>query len=196
MIDFPSCILFKIIFIIMIIIIVIIITVVVIVIVRVLKQPRRRRQQERHKFAYSVWKWKTVVLHALHVHFSFFHIPQTFSFFSRREMTCFAVVWRTWAYVEKCFIFWSTGSNLLSVMTWNNWKNDCRSANLHFQVTLLLSTTLCLLRVPVLPIFMDARLLPAFSNNQLHVIPKWGSRLRSKSLRLSSLNTYSRNVKA
>ena len=122
MIDFPSCILFKIIFIIMIIIIVIIITVVVIVIVRVLKQPRRRRQQERHKFAYSVWKWKTVVLHALHVHFSFFHIPQTFSFFSRREMTCFAVVWTTWAYVEKCFIFWSTASNLLSVMTWNNWE--------------------------------------------------------------------------
>ena len=39
-----------------------------------------------------IWQWKAAVLHALHVHFSFFEIPQTFSFFPRREMTCFASV--------------------------------------------------------------------------------------------------------
>ena len=38
-----------------------------------------------------IWQWKTIVLHALHVHFSFFDILQKFSFFPRREMTCFAV---------------------------------------------------------------------------------------------------------
>ena len=42
-----------------------------------------------------IWHWKTVVLHALHVHFSFLHILHTFSFFLRHEMTCFAVVWTT-----------------------------------------------------------------------------------------------------
>ena len=36
--------------------------------------------------------WKTVFLHALRVHFPSFDILKTFSFFLRREMTCFAVV--------------------------------------------------------------------------------------------------------
>ena len=44
-----------------------------------------------------IWRWKTIVLHALHVHFSCFDILKTFSFFLRREMTCFARVWTTWA---------------------------------------------------------------------------------------------------
>ena len=39
-----------------------------------------------------IWPWKTLVPNALHVHFSFFDISQTFSFFPQREMTCFAVV--------------------------------------------------------------------------------------------------------
>ena len=39
-----------------------------------------------------IWQWKIVVLHALHVHFSFLDISQTFSFFQRRETTCFAIV--------------------------------------------------------------------------------------------------------
>ena len=56
-----------------------------------LKQARRRRQQECHKFAYLTEK--TIVLHALHVHFPFLDISQTFSFFPRREITCFAVAW-------------------------------------------------------------------------------------------------------
>ena len=55
--------------------------------------PQRRRQQERHKIAYLTMK--TIFLHALHVHFSFFYILQTFSFFPRREMTCFAIGWTT-----------------------------------------------------------------------------------------------------
>ena len=51
-----------------------------------------------------IWQWKTVFLHALHVHFPSFDILKTFSFFLRREMTCFAVVWTTWAYDNKCSI--------------------------------------------------------------------------------------------
>jgi len=38
---------------------------------------------------------KNSIFHALHVHFSFFDILKTFSFFLRREMTCIAVVWTT-----------------------------------------------------------------------------------------------------
>ena len=39
-----------------------------------------------------IWQWKTIVVHALHVQFSFLYILQTFSLFPQREMTCFAVV--------------------------------------------------------------------------------------------------------
>ena len=39
-----------------------------------------------------IWQWKIAFLHALHKHSSSFHILKTFSFFLRREMTCFAVL--------------------------------------------------------------------------------------------------------
>ena len=38
-----------------------------------------------------IFQWKTVLLHALHVHFSVLDISQTFLFLPRREMTCFAL---------------------------------------------------------------------------------------------------------
>ena len=64
-----------------------------------------------------IWQWQTIVLHALHVQFSFLKISQTFWFFPRREMTCFAVVWTTWACDDKSAILssslWSAGSNLI-----------------------------------------------------------------------------------
>ena len=64
-----------------------------------------------------IWQWKTIDFHALHVYFSFLDIPQTFSFFLRREMTCFAVVRTTWAHDDKCSILssylLSAGSNLI-----------------------------------------------------------------------------------
>ena len=61
-----------------------------------------------------IWQWKTVFLHALHVHFSFFDILKTFSFFLRREMTCFAVVWTTSAYDNKCSILSSYAPSVCS----------------------------------------------------------------------------------
>ena len=74
-----------------------------------------------------IWQWKTVFLHALHVHVSFFDILRTFWFFLRREMTCLAV--------DKCSILYyyvpSTGSKLIPgqledifqvYLTLNNWK--------------------------------------------------------------------------
>ena len=62
-------------------------------------------------------QWKTVFVHALHEHISFFDILKTFSLFLRREMTLFAVVWTTWAYDDKCSILSSyapsAASNLI-----------------------------------------------------------------------------------
>ena len=81
-----------------------------------------------------IWQWKTVFLHALHVHFLSFDILKTFSFFLRHEMTCFAVVWTTWAYswmfnfVLLCSKRWFqfnsriVRTNFSSIMTLNNWK--------------------------------------------------------------------------
>ena len=85
-----------------------------------------------------IWQWKTVFLHALHVHFSFFDILETFSFFLRRQMTCSAVVWTTWAYIwwqmfnfvfscpKRWFQFNSrtvrTHFSRITWMTLNNWK--------------------------------------------------------------------------
>ena len=74
-----------------------------------------------------IWQWKTVFLHALHVHFSFFDILETFSFFLRRQMTCSAVVWTTWAYDDKCSILSSYApsagsSSIPGQNTLNNWK--------------------------------------------------------------------------
>ena len=61
---------------------------------------------------------------------------KTFSFFLRRERTCFAVVWTTWAYDDKCSVLSSyvpraarfqVNSRIVrihfsSIMTSNNWK--------------------------------------------------------------------------
>ena len=77
-----------------------------------------------------IWQWKTVFLH---VHFSSFDILKTFLFFLRREMTCFAVVWTTWAYDDKCSIlscpkrWFQFNSRIVKahfsgIMTLNNWK--------------------------------------------------------------------------
>ena len=81
-----------------------------------------------------IWQWKTVFLHALHVHFSSFDILKTFSFFLWRKMTFFAVVWTTWwAYDDKCSIlsylkrWFQFNSRIVKahfsgIMTLNNWK--------------------------------------------------------------------------
>ena len=81
-----------------------------------------------------IWQWKTIVLQALHVHFSSFDILKTFSFFLRREMTCFAVVWTTWAWWQMFnFVFlcpkrWFQFNSRIvrthfsSILTLNNWK--------------------------------------------------------------------------
>ena len=53
-------------------------------------QPQRRRQQEPHKFSYLVVKNNNFARFARAVFI--FDISQTFSFFLRREITCFAVV--------------------------------------------------------------------------------------------------------
>ena len=82
---------------------------------RELTQPRRRRQQKPNKFAYLIVKSNSFARFARAVFI--FDISQTFSFFLRREITCFAVVWTKWAYDDKCSILssylWSAGCNLI-----------------------------------------------------------------------------------
>ena len=77
-------------------------------------QPRRRMQQERHKFAYLIVKNNCFARFARAV---FIFDISLFSFFLRREVTCFAVVWTTRPYDDKCSILssylWSAGSNLI-----------------------------------------------------------------------------------
>ena len=76
-------------------------------------------------------------------------------------MTCFAVVWTTRAYDDKCSIlssyYPSAGSHLIpgqleDIFKHNDFeqlKNDCRNAKLHFQMTFSLSSTSCLLKLPI-----------------------------------------------
>ena len=87
--------------------------------IRELKQRRRRRQQKPHKFAYLTMK-NSIFARFARAFFIFSHLQlKTFSFFLRREMTCFAVVWTTWAYDDKCSILSRSshvpraGSNLI-----------------------------------------------------------------------------------
>ena len=62
-------------------------------------------------------KGERIVLHALPLHFEFFDISQTFSLFTRREITRFAAAWMTLAFVDKCSILFSylgiAGSSLI-----------------------------------------------------------------------------------
>ena len=74
-----------------------------------------------------IWPWKTVFLHALHVHIWSFDILKTFSFFLRHAMTCFAVVWTTWMlnfFPKRWFQFTSriVRTHFSSKMTLINWK--------------------------------------------------------------------------
>ena len=68
-------------------------------IARELKQPRRRRQQERHKFAYLTMKNGSSARYS-HAFFIFGHFKHVLVL-----STCFAVVWTTRAYDDKCSIF-------------------------------------------------------------------------------------------
>ena len=69
-------------------------------------------------------------------------------------MTCFAVVWTTSAYDDKCSILSSyvpsAGSKLIPGQLEDIFqlKNDCRNAKLHFQMTFSLPSTSCLLKLP------------------------------------------------
>ena len=65
-----------------------------------LKQPRRRRQQKPHKFAYLTMI-NSIFARFARAYFIFWHFADVLVL-PRREMTCFAVVWATWAYDDKC----------------------------------------------------------------------------------------------
>ena len=102
-----------------------------------------------------IWQWKTVFLHALHVHFSSFDILKTPSFCLWREMTCFAVVWTTWAYDDKCSIL-SCPERWFQFNSWIKW---------HFQMTLSLPSTSCLLKLPTDTALRTANWLRLYMTN-------------------------------
>ena len=85
-------------------------------VIRELKQPPPRRQQERHEFAYLTMKNNRFASFA-RAFFIFGHFADVLVL-SWHEMSCFAVVWTTWAYDDKCSILssylWSAGSNLIA----------------------------------------------------------------------------------
>ena len=79
-----------------------------------------------------IWQWKTVFLHPLHAHFSFFDILLTFSLFLRREMAKFLQLWgqreRTMTNVQFCLLMSKAlvpvqfQDSFSSIMSLNNWK--------------------------------------------------------------------------
>ena len=83
--------------------------------IRELKKPWRWRQQKPHKFAYLTMK-NSILAYIARAFLIFWHFEDV-SFFLQCEMTCFAVVWTTWAYDHKCSILSayvpSPGSNLI-----------------------------------------------------------------------------------
>ena len=82
-----------------------------------------------------IWQWKTVSLHALHVHISSFDILKTFSFFLRREHDQFcswaddvSIWWEMLIFVFLCPKRWFQFNHRIvrthfsSIMTLSNWK--------------------------------------------------------------------------
>ena len=69
-------------------------------VVREFKQARRRRRQKRHKFPYLAMKNSSLARFA-RAFFIFAHFTGVLVL-PRREMSCFAVVWTTTAYHDKC----------------------------------------------------------------------------------------------
>ena len=112
---------------------------------------------------WHIWQWKTVSLHALTC---IFHLL----IFWRRSRSFYEVKWAVFQLcgrrehmmtnVQFCMLmlnfvclcpkrwlqFYSrmVRTHFSSIMTLNNWKNDCRNAKLHFQ-TFSLPSTSCLL---------------------------------------------------
>ena len=68
-----------------------------------------------------IGQWKTVFLHALHVHLSSFDILKTFSFFQWREMTFFAVVWTTCLFSRAIAVRQLTFVFLPDNISWNSY---------------------------------------------------------------------------
>ena len=111
----------------------------------------RRRRQEKPPTNLHMWQWETVLLHA------FLDILKMFSFFLRREMTCFAVVWTECIYDDKFSILSchlrSAGSNSIvrtqfsSIITLSNrkiycillrWSSRCRRRRVYLRSLFLI----------------------------------------------------------
>ena len=116
---------------------------------------------------WHTWLWKTTVLHALHVHFSFLDNSQPFSFFPRREITCFAVVWTTWA--------WWPIFNLVFLTL------------ILFQLTFSLPSTSSLLKLPNIYCYLQFQ-LSSLTSTMLEFVPH-----SLKSLTLSLIFILYRN---
>ena len=65
-----------------------------------------------------------------------------------------SIWWQMFNFVLSCPKRWfqfnsrRVRTHFSTIMTLNNWKNDCRNAKLHFQMTFSLPSTSCLLKLP------------------------------------------------
>ena len=90
---------------------------------------------------------RTVILHTLHVSFFLFlYISQPLSFSGRSEMTCFAVLWTTWA-VNRKFSFFSCNLQTSYTNLIPEEKVNEKWPQLRFEATLVVPAWLSPLRV-------------------------------------------------
>ena len=126
---------------------------------RELKQPRQRRHQERHKFAYLTIKNNSFARFAC-AFFIFSHFADILVLSTTwNDLFCscvddLSIWWQKFNFVFLSLKGWFqfnsriVGTHFVSVMTLNNLKIIAET--LHFQMTFLLSSTSCLLKIPII----------------------------------------------
>ena len=133
---------------------------------RELKQPRRRRQQKPHEFAYLTIK-NSIFARLARAFFIFWHFEDVLVLsMTWNELFCscgddVSIWWQMFNFVSLCLNRWFqfnskiVRTHLPSIMILTWLKNDCRNAKLHFQMTFSLSSTSCLLKLPIVILIIN-----------------------------------------
>ena len=107
-----------------------------------------------------IWQWKTVFLHALHVHFVFWHFKDVLVLSKTwNDLFCCCVDdvcirWQMFNFVFLCPKGWfqfnsrMVRAHFSSIMTLNNWKMIAETRSYILQMKFSLPWTSCLLKLP------------------------------------------------
>ena len=124
---------------------------------RDLKQPRRRRQQKPHKFAYLTME-NTIFARFARAYFIFWHFEDVLvlsTTWNDLFCSCVSIWWQMFNFVFFCPKHWfqfnsrMVRTHFSSIMTLNNWKIIAETrVKLHLQMTFLLPSMSCLLKLP------------------------------------------------